>query len=507
LVDEENRTKATEETVGGEVTYKVIGIVITFVVVFGILFLLADEHKTKFWIHHLFLLPVVIAALFFNVTGGAVSALIACMASYKVITSSYPSGPPSAMNILIDQGFLGEWVLYISVGSLIGVLEMTYFKSMTQKVAEKGRYTKAKGDMTRLQKELSACRGSAEEKDQKILAISSRMMLLQNVAKDLGGTLDIEALLVATLQATSKILKARRSSIFFFAPDMKHLISKATYGWDKEEPREKTLDKEKELIGWCVKTGDIFTIEDLKKNYDLQDLAKRSDFKSIMSAPLGTKNDIIGVLNIEKTDTNKVTQDDVRILSILADLSTLAIKNSRLFKKVEFLANTDGLTKLYTHRYFQDFLKKELDRSKRYKKCFSIIMSDIDHFKSFNDTYGHQAGDLVLEDTARIVVSCKRASDLVARYGGEEFIAILPETDIEGSKIVAERIRREIEKHVYPFENKQLKVTISLGTATFPQDSEDKDDLIKSADMALYHAKESGRNRVSVASVTNAKKR
>ena len=147
---------------------------------------------------------------------------------------------------------------------------------------------------------------------------------------------------------------------------------------------------------------------------------------------------------------------------------------------------------------FEQKLDEELRRSERYKRPLSLIMTDVDHFKKFNDTYGHQVGDIVLIHTARLFKSTMRDLDLPCRYGGEEFIVILPETGTEEAKTVAERLRQTVESYVYPGDKDPLKVKISLGVATYPEHGKKSEELIKSADTAMYASKEAGRNRVTV---------
>ena len=140
-----------------------------------------------------------------------------------------------------------------------------------------------------------------------------------------------------------------------------------------------------------------------------------------------------------------------------------------------------------------------MKRSQRYEKPLCLLITDIDHFKKFNDTYGHQQGDIVLKETARLLKESVRKIDLAARYGGEEFAVILPETDIENAKMVAERIRKKIEEFKVPGQNEPLHVTVSVGVAQYePEKDTEKKDFIEHADKALYKAKDSGRNRVVV---------
>jgi len=209
--------------------------------------------------------------------------------------------------------------------------------------------------------------------------------------------------------------------------------------------------------------------------------------------PLIANEEVIGVVNLtNKQHGGKFGQEDVDLLSTLANQAAITIYNARLYH----LAITDGLTQLRIHRYFQQRLDEELIRAKQFSHPISLIMSDIDHFKSFNDTYGHQQGDIVLIETAKIFRLSVREVDIPARYGGEEFAIILPETDIKQAKEIAENLRKRIEAHEYPAKEGKLKVTISLGVSTYPAHAAEKELLIKAADQALYKAKESGRNRV-----------
>ncbi len=174
----------------------------------------------------------------------------------------------------------------------------------------------------------------------------------------------------------------------------------------------------------------------------------------------------------------------------------LSDANARL-KELVF---RDGLTGLHNHRYFQEILDQELARSKRYRTPLSLIMFDIDFFKKVNDNFGHQIGDLVLMNLARVVEGAVRPSDIVARYGGEEFAVILPETNQAGMKVFAERIRRCAEGLCTIAESQQIKVTISVGGASLAPEQLDceKQLLIEAADRGLYESKRNGRNRITV---------
>ncbi|MEX2664879.1 sensor domain-containing diguanylate cyclase [Candidatus Uabimicrobium amorphum] len=170
----------------------------------------------------------------------------------------------------------------------------------------------------------------------------------------------------------------------------------------------------------------------------------------------------------------------------------------KMAKKMEELARTDPLTKLFNRRYFLEKLEEEKNRSGRSSKPFSIVLIDVDHFKSFNDSYGHSCGDFVLQSIANIMKETIRKQDIVARWGGEEFIIMLPETSITGCKTVAEKIKNKVASQVYTYQNKEMSVTITAGVAMHNSDS-DIDECIKKADDALYKGKKHGRNEVVIA--------
>ena len=171
---------------------------------------------------------------------------------------------------------------------------------------------------------------------------------------------------------------------------------------------------------------------------------------------------------------------------------------SRLHEQLRRLSITDELTALYNYRYFRNYLEQEFARARRYRRSLSLLMLDIDHFKQYNDTNGHQAGDQLLRTLAQLIRSLTRDTDSAARYGGEEFTVVMPETNKNEAYNLAGRICAAVED--YPFENEQLqpggKVTVSIGVAEYPEDAQNISNLIKKADDSLYMAKEKGRNQV-----------
>lgn len=222
------------------------------------------------------------------------------------------------------------------------------------------------------------------------------------------------------------------------------------------------------------------------------------NIRSLIVIPIVGNDGLSGMISLESNFPNAFSAQIQQTLGTLANNATIAFQKASLFQKTEKMAKTDGLTQLTNHRTFQELLHHEIMRSARHSHRLSLLLFDIDHFKNFNDTYGHAIGDLVLKEIARTLKETVREHDLPVRYGGEEFCVMAPETDISQAVSLAERIRKAIENLIIKTEGHELHVTVSIGCACLPDHASTKQDLINCADTAMYHSKESGRNRVSV---------
>ena len=170
-----------------------------------------------------------------------------------------------------------------------------------------------------------------------------------------------------------------------------------------------------------------------------------------------------------------------------------------MYSQTKHLSVTDGLTGLYNRRHFESNLEREFLRAKRYKSDLSIAMIDVDFFKKVNDTYGHSCGDYVLKEIAFLINEAFRKTDMIFRYGGEEFVVILTETDCKNAIIPLERLRKNVEENKFRYENKELKITISIGVTSILENSQTPWELFDLADKALYEAKKNGRNQIKIA--------
>ena len=213
-------------------------------------------------------------------------------------------------------------------------------------------------------------------------------------------------------------------------------------------------------------------------------------------APMTHDNKLIGIVAVGGMEMRH--PEEKKMLKMVADLGSSALLNARLIQQIKHSADQDGLTGLFNKRAFMRMLGIAINSCERERSPLVSFIFDIDHFKVYNDTNGHLAGDEVLRTAGRILKSTARTGDIVARYGGEEFIIVMPDTDREAGLEAAERIRRAIQEYHFANEEKQPSgdLTISGGIAVFPSDGRSTSDLIGHADQALYQAKKAGRNRV-----------
>ncbi len=240
----------------------------------------------------------------------------------------------------------------------------------------------------------------------------------------------------------------------------------------------------KEEIRKYLKIGDCVF---LRKGQDA------SSYAGYLSIPLEIdKNNSVNLL------VSGVNESDREKLNILSQQFLLGLKRATLYGRIQELAITDTLTAAFSRRYSLERMEDELQRSKNMKLHFSVLMIDVDHFKEFNDKYGHLVGDVVLRKIAAVIKDNIRQIDMLGRYGGEEFLVVLSETARQDASFVAERIRQAVENVVIDAYDEKLKTTISIGVAVFPNSALSVQGLIDKADRAMYAAKSSGRNRVNI---------
>ncbi|NLK62245.1 MAG: sensor domain-containing diguanylate cyclase [Fusobacteria bacterium] len=342
--------------------------------------------------------------------------------------------------------------------------------------------------------------------------------------KEMNIGLNITSMLyrITTLVETNKnldeifqhIIKAIKKVVDYTSASI-YLLNEKNELKEKPEYREGEKDEILESIEFKLGNGIKALVAQKKETIIIKDARKSSkDFSDIFSdddkmvasfasVPMIVGDKLVGVLNLSHKEPYKFREEDKQILKVFANQVASTISKILSDKKLEELlakvtneSITDPLTQAYNRRYMMRRLTEEMERAKREKKIMGLLALDIDFFKKLNDSYGHQAGDYVLQQVTDIIKKSVRVIDIVCRYGGEEFFVILPSTTKEGCIITAERIRKSIESNKMLFGDSVVGVTVSIGISLFPVGGDTIEQMIKSADMALYQAKERGRNRV-----------
>ena len=325
----------------------------------------------------------------------------------------------------------------------------------------------------------------------------TELTALYDISKTITATPDTAVLFGVILKKTIDIVGAKCGAIFLIDEDDSTLKLRVS----ENSPPLSIVD----FAGAAVKNRKIIIASREADAGTYKELfSDGQNIDTIMCIPLNTyKGELIGVIVlVDKNNDENFVEADIHITSVIATQAGFAIENANLYQ----LAVFDNLTTLYVRRYFIGVMTKEFKRVKRYRGSLSVAMTDIDHFKKFNDTYGHQTGDMVLREVAMVLKRTVRDTDIAARFGGEEFIVVLPETDKIGALMFAERLRKGVEEHAVASSFGPLKVNVSIGVATYSNiegepekiDFNDSEELIGCADIALYKSKEGGRNRATL---------
>jgi diguanylate cyclase (GGDEF)-like protein len=218
----------------------------------------------------------------------------------------------------------------------------------------------------------------------------------------------------------------------------------------------------------------------------------------VVYVPLVVNGQVLGCLAVDNLLSQQLMDEEqLESLRSLIGQIGMAVMNARLFEDIEQQAITDGLTKLYVHRYFQQRLKEEIDRADRYSYSVALVMMDVDYFKPLNDKYGHLLGDKVLESLAQIIRTNIRRIDLAARYGGDEFVLLLPEITEQEAWFMGERLSGALKNCALPTpDGGTINISVSMGIALYQNDAHTGRDLVEAADKALYWTKKNNRGNI-----------
>jgi diguanylate cyclase (GGDEF)-like protein len=429
--------------------------------------LLSDRRESEFF--YLFFLAVPFGSYAAGLFAGLLLAMFSSILYLSVNVKDLSALPTSHVLFQI----LTVWILAITVGLVVNELKNSRAK------------------LLRMFDVLNQRTSELERSQAQIASI-------YETSRCLVEKLNLNEVVEEILKIVQRMLEYRSFSLFILNPS--GLISllgeikegeKIIHTKPKEELR-------KGFLSVAMSRGKPVRIIDLSQ--EKQHESENNEMKSLMAVPMISRGKVIGVMETRSLRVGAFLEQDEKIFSILAGSAALAIENALLHEKTEDLTIVDELTGLYNYRYFTRKLKTELRRAERYEQPLSLLMIDIDWFKRYNDTYGHLFGNLVLQDLAGRIKESVREVDEVCRYGGEEFVVILPQTKKEDAQMIGERIRQRVggKEFIDDQENARVRITVSIGVATYPENGKTPKELTEKMDQALYLAKGEGKNLVRV---------
>ncbi len=351
--------------------------------------------------------------------------------------------------------------------------------------------------------------GALESREQNVAREKNNLLSILDVLKAISSKRHAHDILFVFVEQIARIIPVDRCSIVRV--------------WENDDEGHVLVSHENEQILDCIikleKYPELTTVIDTGEPLTINDVAthpltmkfrkelKKAGIVSLLVLPIVRGDAQVSTLILRAARRQGAfTVREVSFLRVVTEAAAHALERAHLFESIQIanerleqLAITDSLTGLYNRRYFHERYEHEFARATRYKLPFSCVILDIDDFKQINDTYGHLVGDVVLKEMAARMRSCTRRVDILARYGGEEFVILLPQTNKEGAAIEAERVRAVMESHDFPQVPKDQRITVSIGVAALDCNSmKESDDLLRAADIALYEAKNRGKNCVVI---------
>lgn len=324
------------------------------------------------------------------------------------------------------------------------------------------------------------------------------------IGKALTSSLDLREVLNIVMDKISELLHPKNWSLLLLNEESRELRFEIVVGPGSEKIKDLRLKLGEGVAGWVARERRPLLVADASKDprfWKKADEVSSFTTQSIVCVPLVTRGKCLGVIElINEVEQKRFVEDDLLVLTTLADYTAIAIENAIFFNRVQELTITDDLTKLYNSRFLHSRLEYEVERAKRFKNPLSMIFLDLDFFKEVNDSFGHLCGSQLLKEVAQLIIGMTRNVDMVCRYGGDEFIIMMPETQKENAVVVAEKIRVTIREATFLRDDGiNVRLTGSFGVACFPEDARDKDGLIQMADNAMYRVKTTTKDGVAKA--------
>ena len=397
------------------------------------------------------------------------------------------SPPQFAATAVVDHGG----------GGLIGVLTVTHAGGLTISRA------RAKEWLPRYARQLESLLAISAARQEYARQLRQSRALLTAV-RQIGLHKSEDALIESLRETALEVSSAREAAVIRWRADrQKGSVRSATHGFPSRS--ESALDAGTLAFNAC-RDDTVLFLEDASEHGRGMALFFEGDGRwrtgSLGIVPLTRDQRVIGAIVVASPEAGRLTRDEIRNLSALGAVAATSLEIVWDIEEVTKRASTDGLTGLVNRRAFDEHLKRLLNETDRFGQPLALILADIDHFKQINDNLGHEAGDEVLRRVAKKLLEGVRNVDVVARYGGEEFAILLPQTALAGATDLADRLRHAVEARPMKFKGEEVSVTISLGVASYPDAVPSREILFRSADRALYEAKEAGRNCVKAVTVS-----
>jgi diguanylate cyclase (GGDEF)-like protein len=362
--------------------------------------------------------------------------------------------------------------------------------------SRQSRFERIHADLLAEQESIERTFNSLSRENKKIERQLRDIGHLYDVMRDAGSTLSVMEMLSLAREHTERNFRMPHFVMAMLATDGKRYEIRVSSGCRESQFRDFGIPIDPVLLAsHLAKDRRALWVEDTSAQPEFSSV-RDLGIRSFVFIPFIVHNQVIGFLCAYSGGEPLLDPEEFTNLQIFLNQIAIGLQKALLYEKVQKLSITDGLTHLYSHRHFRQRLDEELGLLQRYESHMALLILDIDHFKRYNDTFGHVAGDQVLKEVARILQQTCDPGYLTARYGGEEMVVMVPEADQKQGMELAEKIRQNIQDHVYQVGKESTRVTVSIGVASFPQDATTGTGLITQADRALYTAKAQGRNQV-----------
>jgi diguanylate cyclase (GGDEF)-like protein len=335
-----------------------------------------------------------------------------------------------------------------------------------------------------------------------IPAEQNEVTVFHELGKALTSSLQLDQVLRTIMEKINEVLKPDTWSLLLMDQEREELYFQIATGKGSEALKDVRIKVGQGLAGWVAKAGEVVVVPDTSKDsrfFGSVDAKTKMETRSIVAVPVRFRDQCLGVIElINCIGPEGFSKRDLALLEALADYAAIAIENARHVQRIHELTITDDCTTLYNARHLNFMLDTEIYRSHRYAFEFSLIFIDLDHFKQVNDTYGHLVGSRLLAEIGQAIKDKCRLIDLAFRYGGDEFVVLLPQTSKENALGVARRLHKLIREAVWLKDSEiNVRVTASVGVASYPTDSRTKAELLHLADEAMYLVKNTTRDSVA----------